>query len=278
MKNDAADFSKESTQKALLRDTLQHPMTLGFAALGILGGATQLILGTGMVGLLTGIGGLSLASISWLVNFHFRRNRFTDRYIKQLKARLQEQSSKAIQTIQTELQSMQGEPDLKDFCQQGAQQFAMSQEKFDTLKHILSNKLDQSEMTYSRYLGTAEQVHMAILDNLLKAVFAMQSIRSADIDYIQQRLNALSQLPKLDEADRKEEFTLRERFTMRQKQANLVNELLTVNEEAMTSLDKTTMAIAQLDTTEKRAKVKLEDAMKELRELADRVDSYNQNQ
>ena len=268
------NFSKESTNKVVLSETLQHPMTLGFATLGIFGGAASALFSMGAIPGIIGVGGASLAVLSWLINYGFRREIFAAKHIRKLQEALDAHKKETVEKIQTELQILQGNPELAVYCQQGAEQFQRSKQRYDNLTNILKSKISTNELTYSRYQGTAEQVYMAILDNLLKVVHSLQSIRPIDGQYIEQRMKALAELPQKTEADEKEEQTLVDRRELRDGQIDLINRILTQNEEAMTMLDKTSAAIAQMNTGVSQSEQSLEEAMQDLAELAQRTSRY----
>jgi uncharacterized protein YPO0396 len=80
---------------------------------------------------------------------------------------------------------------------------------------------------------------------------------------------------QLNQADKEEVETLQLRAKIRNEQMDRVNELLTINEKAMTELDKTTSAIANIKKTNNRASIDLESALKDLEELAGRAEKMS---
>ncbi|NRA64153.1 MAG: hypothetical protein HRU19_06685 [Pseudobacteriovorax sp.] len=270
----APDFSKESTNKVVLSDTLQHPLTLGLATVGIFGGAASFLFSLGTLPALVGIGGISLAALSWIVNYVFRKDIFAARHIQKLQKMLDDHREETIKTISREFTNLREEPGLKEFCEQGTEQFTRSKIRYDNLVGILKSKISTSELTFSRYQGTAEQVYMAILDNLVQVIHSLQSIKPIDFNYINQRFTALSELNELTKADENEIATLNDRKSLRKNQTDLINQILTQNEEAMTMLDKTSLAIAQMNVGANRSDQALEHAMSDLEELAKRTTRY----
>ncbi len=151
-------------------------------------------------------------------------------------------------------------------------QFHDIQKKIENFREVLGKKLNSEEMTFSRYIGSAEQVYLSVLDNLEKISTILESISTIDVSYIDERLQALKKLKSPAEADGEERKTLLERQKLRDDRLQEVNELLTENEQAMTELEKATVSLVSI--TKSRASVDMETARKQLEELALRAHQY----
>jgi hypothetical protein len=145
------------------------------------------------------------------------------------------------------------------------------QEKRDNLAEVLNRRLDEGELTYARYLTTAQQVYLAALDNLHEVSIALRSISAIDEEYIDRRLNELRDEPNGDSAD-KERSSLEGRKSLMRSQETKVAELLGQNESAMTAMDRTATALA--DAPIGRTPADAEAAMGALEELAQRAAKY----
>ena len=143
-------------------------------------------------------------------------------------------------------------------------------EKRDSLVGVLNKRLEAGEMTYARYLSTAQQVYLAGLENLHEVALAEQSVSAIDDDYIAQRLDELA--VEDDEATMKERAALEDRRMLRKTQEKKVSDLLAQNEAAMTALDRTSTALA--DATIGRQPQDAAAAMEALQEMADRAGKY----
>ena len=143
-------------------------------------------------------------------------------------------------------------------------------EKRDSLVGVLNKRLEAGEMTYARYLSTAQQVYLAGLENLHEVALAEQSVSAIDDDYIAQRLDELA--VEDDEATMKERAALEDRRMLRKTQEKKVSDLLAQNEAAMTALDRTATALA--DATIGRQPQDAAAAMDALQEMADRAGKY----
>jgi hypothetical protein len=130
-------------------------------------------------------------------------------------------------------------------------------------------------VTFGRYLGSAEQVYLAVLDNLDKMATILESISTIDVSYIEERLQALKKLKSTAPADEEERKTLLERRTLRDDKLQEVNSLLTENEQAITEIEKATVSLVAI--TRSRAAVDMDTARKQLEELASRAHQYASN-
>lgn len=151
-----------------------------------------------------------------------------------------------------------------------AHQLQAIQEKRDSLVGVLNRRLEAGEMTYARYLSTAQQVYLAALDNLHEVAVAEQSISAIDDDYIAQRLDDL--VGQEDQAALSERSSLEDRRALLDSQEKKIADLLAQNESAMTVLDRTATALA--DAPIGRQPQDAQAAMEALQEMADRASKY----
>jgi len=270
-----ADFSKKATRNAVITSTVQHPLTLFPVGIGILGCLAAVLFGRSFLTDVAVFGGFGLGLGTWLINYLLRSETFANEYISGLQRRIEEHNNKLLKNIESSLSELKKFSDVKEYGEQGATQFEMIQQKFEVLDQILKTKLNEGEITYRRYLGTAEQVYHSVLDNLQNIATTLKTAHNIDMDYINDRLNSLLKEKQLNQADKEEVETLQLRAKIRNEQMDRVNELLTINEKAMTELDKTTSAIANIKKTNNRASIDLESALKDLEELAGRAEKMS---
>jgi hypothetical protein len=153
-----------------------------------------------------------------------------------------------------------------------ARQLQAVQEKRDNLAEVLKRRLDAGELTYARYLTTAQQVYIAALDNLHEVAVAQRSISAIDDAYIDRRIGKLDQQNEHGAAAEKERKSLVDRRALRDTQNTRIAEMLGQNEAAMTALDRTATALA--DAPIGRTPEDAEAAMVALEELAQRAGKY----
>jgi len=159
---------------------------------------------------------------------------------------------------------------------EGVKQLQQLHRKLASLTEVLRRRLSAGELTYGRYLGAAEQVYLAAVDNLRDVGVALRSVSAIDLDYIDARLEELEK-PEvfLSERDRKEIDTLRKRRALFVAQMQKVKELVAQNEAAMTVLDKTATVFATTRTAKGEADMDAGVAIADLERLAERIGRYS---
>ena len=158
---------------------------------------------------------------------------------------------------------------------QGLEQLRLLREKLETLSAVLERRLNAGELTFGRYLGTAEQVYLAAIDNLNDIAVALTSVRTIDSNYIERRLGEFSRSEDLGAEGQREQQTLTDRRALLDGQMRKVSELFAQNEAAMTALDNTATALADVRTGKGHASMGAEAAMAELEKLAERAGKYS---
>lgn len=270
-----ADFSEKATHKAVLGETVQNPLTLLCFGVGILGSLAFALFEPGLGTAVAALGGMlgGMGTIGF--NYLFRRDDYARNYIRDLHDRLEAHREEVLKKLQKDFQQLREMEGFTKFAEQGGQQFKKVEKKYDNLKDLLDSKMDQGEITHARYSGTAEQVYLSVLDNLSTVASLLKGVETIDTKYIHSRLKILGELESPRQADLDEIDTLNMRLALRDDQLHQVNQLLTRNEVAMTQIDNTTAAIAQMKTSRGQASTDLDSAMQELEVLAKRADAYS---
>jgi hypothetical protein len=151
-----------------------------------------------------------------------------------------------------------------------AQQLAALTENRDSLIGVLNKRLEAGEMTYARYVGTAQAVYLGALDNLSEVAIATESVSGIDGQRIRTRLAEIERSPEAtDDAER---GSLTDRLELLHRQHDRISRLLAQNEEALTVIVSTATALA--DAPIGKVPGAVEDAMVALREMADRAGKY----
>ncbi|MAT06240.1 MAG: hypothetical protein CL424_14475 [Acidimicrobiaceae bacterium] len=155
---------------------------------------------------------------------------------------------------------------------QPAEQLVALQQKRQSLINVLERRLDAGEITYSRYVATAQQVFNSALHNLREVAVAYESISTIDDAYIERRLVELADDQHDDESVLRERATLEQRRELRLLQLRKIAQLLAQNESALTALNRTTTALANVPIGQRPEDA--DAAMAALDELADRAAKY----
>ena len=262
-----ADFSQAAISKAVLAETLQKPYVLYPGAVGLLGVAGAALLGPSMLFVLPAAAGMAVSLGAWSIDYFLRRDKHAGAYLRQLHRNMSDRRAQALTNLRLELK--------KGGSQEGLSQLTRLEEKYRAFEELLASKLDPNELTYARYLGMAEQVFLACLDNLQRIVSAIGSVRAIDAAYLADRIGELAAHREPSASQQQELKALRSRMELRQEQLAKIDQWLAQNERAMTSMDETMAAVAQMVTVQGHATTDMETAMKELQALARRASDYS---
>jgi hypothetical protein len=129
-------------------------------------------------------------------------------------------------------------------------------------------------MTYGRYLGMAQEVYGATLDNLHEVAVALRSVSTIEPDYLHSRLDELGRAGKRSADHDREFMALQERRQLLESTEKRVAQLMAQNESALTVIDQTSAALAATRTDQGHATLDAETAMTELERLAERAGKY----
>ena len=235
------DYSSTATVRAVRSETLQHPATVWPAGVGLLGGAALFLFTPfPILGGLVFAGGVGAGAVTWLVNYFGRRGAFEMSYHQAL----HERSKKATLAQLEELRGTLAEVE----CDQGSTQVDEFLEKFNTIRRVLERNLSTGELTYSRYLGIAEQVFRSALDNLRTAASLLMSIEDIDIQDLISRIEAHGRRKRGPRSahDEQELASLIRRRDLYQESKDKIDALLAENEEALTGLNEVCVAAAEI--------------------------------
>jgi len=260
--NEIAKLSPKSVQQAVIKKTVQHPVSVYPAAISVLGGATALAFGLNVFSVAALVGGAAVTVFGGLGNYFFKKNDYTNSYINSIRSSIQSDRAKLLSGLEGELASV--------FQERGIQQMSLFKEKYENLIAILDKKLDRSELTYMRYITMAEQVYLAGIDNLESTYLALKSISAIDVKTISKELSLALEDGKDDLV-----ATLNERLELYKSQQNRAKSLIEQNEQALTQLDHVTTKIANIKTEQGHAVMDIEQAMSELGSLINRTNKYS---
>lgn len=261
---DSESLSQKSIRRAVLRNSLQQPLVLYSGVIGVLAGLTGAVFNFGAIPVYIAASGAATAVSGWLYEYWVRKNKHSQTYISEIRALMKREKDQKLSQLVENLQEVQ--------CHDGIHQLQALNGKYDNFQEILANKLDPGEMTYSRYIAIAEQVYLAILDNLEQVFFALKSVSTVDAGELTARVKSLQKDPS--PYSKAEAETLAKRLELRREQLDLAGNLLLENEHALTEMDHIATKIAQVQISKGHAEVDLQMAMEELKRLANRTGDY----
>jgi hypothetical protein len=262
--NNRVSFDPATIRKAVAGRALRSPWLLYPAVGSALAGLAAALLKASALTLGAAGGGAALALAGWWYEYRFKGKAWSAAYVAELQQKLQREREEKMQALVGRLREVRS--------RQGMHQLHLLNGKFANFQEILAGKFSPEEITYGRYLGIAEQVMLAGLDNLDKVYFALKSISTVGADEIRKRLKELEgDASRAAEAERK---TLNARLGIQREQQERVRELLLQNEQALTEMDHAMAKVAAVQTERGQAELDLEQAMQELKRLAERAKDY----
>ncbi|EDY81769.1 hypothetical protein VDG1235_1387 [Verrucomicrobiia bacterium DG1235] len=257
------DFSRKSVSRSVNRRIWTQPASSYpvAAAMGL--GVSFAMFDAAWIGI--AIGGLALAGgAMWAYGFAFGKDRMAVKYLRRLREQMRREREARIQAIGDEL--------TKLGCEAGSAQLSNLRVKYETFAAIVGEKFEEHELTFGRYLGVAEQVYLAGVDNLQKVVIQLKSVSSIDRSYIEKQIKYLDENGiQNSEADYE---ALRSRLRLADEAKERIDALLNQNEKAMTQLLETGSRLSSVDTAPGQAKLEMDAAISELSHLSNNVEIY----
>jgi len=260
-------FSQRAIRKAVREKALQSPGFLYPSAIGVLACASIAVMELSPVLLSVAAVSLGIGSLTMLWQLVFRREAISRDYLNQMHKSMttrRHQMLKELSDRMTELSFFEGIEQLEHL-----------QKKFANFVGMLNQALSPEEITYGRYLGIAEQVYLSSLDNLDQAAGSLTSIRTIDPQHIKNRIKKIHEDGIVTDTESIEQESLNQRQELYNKQLERVAILVAQNEQAMTRLDFTAAAIAEMKTQSGQASMDMESAMAELQTLIEKAPNYN---
>jgi hypothetical protein len=242
-----------------LKRSWQQPTALYPAGIGLLGAIAVLLFGNDLA-LAALIGGGAAALAGWTWEYFIKGESHANRYLEAYRHQLQEQRKLAISKLYKELAALK--------AARGLHQLDLFQAKFESFQQVLKRKLQPTELTYNRYLVTAEQVYLNGLDNLEKVSLALSSVNAIDLPTLDQNIRE-----SLDSTSESYHHLLQRRQLYNQQQAR-AKQLYTENEGALTKLDQVSTLLANTDFSSGKATMDMDQAISELTRLIETSENY----
>ena len=258
------DLSQAAVRKAVFGAAIQHPSVVYPAALGVLGALGGAVLAAPLLFTAAAAGG-GLAALGLGINLLWRRDTLAQDYVRQAHHDVRVQREARLSDLESDLK--------RAHAIEALGQFARLQEKIRTFETLLSERLQPGELTYGRFLGIAEQVFVAALENLRTAGLMREARAAIDLPYIERRIQALRQRAARSAAQDDELQSLQGQLALHAEQEARVEACLAENEQALAELGRCSTAVAQMKTGE-AASVSMEAAMAELARMAQRAKDY----
>lgn len=263
---DLSQMTPDAVRSSVRSTTIKSPLTIFPIFGGILLFAYWILFYAGWI--FTVFGGLLFVfGIGmFFVNYFGRYDYYSSAYFAYLHLQNEKAAAKKLEYVQEYL-------DERGF-EQGSAQVDKLQDKMTSFERVLNSKFERGEMAYARYHTIAQQVFLSSLENLENAVTNLEAIDSIDPEYIDRRYDELiilnDQEPVgLTDEQFAEKESLDRRLELRTKHLDIVDNLLSANEQSMTELDNISSKLATARTDGKNIEAELQRAINSLNKLGE---------
>lgn len=268
---DLSRMTPDAVKSEVLSKTITNPLTIFPVAGGGLLLAAWLIFDASMYFMGSGILGVVFGISMFPINFYGRYNTFKIKYFRELREENEQIAQKKLEDIMEFL-------DERNF-EQGAEQVEKIQASMKSFERVLNRKFEPHEFAHARYHGVAEQVMNNTLLNLAQVVTLLESVDSIDPDYIERRIGEIGEAAggkekNMTAAQKSEIKSLEERWELRESSFTRIDELLSMNECALTELGKIANSIATSNTTGTSAEAELSSAIESLNGLGEEAQKH----
>ena len=260
----ANPLSKQAIKQAILTNSVQHPLVLYASVTGVLALLSGSIFNLGSLPVMFATVAMFIAIGGWGFQYFANGDAYSKVYFEKIHRRLAHEKKQKITTLKQQLNDVDS---LK-----GIKQLELVENKYRNFEDILNSKLSPTEMTYSRYLSMAEQVYLAVLDNLDHLYLTLKSISAVDKTHLTESLYHLED--NNSATAEKERKTLNKRLHLYEQQQTKTATIMLANEHALTELDQVSTQMASVQMNKGRADLDLDQAMDALHHLAERTDQY----
>ncbi len=267
------DYLPSTISKIVYSRGVTHPLTLYPFAIGAGMGVTGFLFNMHLL-YIGAAAGLFFGAVSGVSMIFFMHDKIGKKYIADLNKRQKNYELHIKRMLKKELAECLDIDGAGPYAAQGREHYDMIDEKLRNVQEILNLKIEESELTYNRFMGAADQVLLSVLDNLKDVVTTLKSAGSIDVVYIKEKLKNLENIPP--GADKEmQAAALLKRLDLRNSQFEKVTALLTRNEIAMTEMENISAAVAEWQTDDNFAEMDFETAISRLQELAGQAHIYN---
>lgn len=238
----AEDFTSGAVQKAVLAQTVQHPVTLGSAGICTVSLLYILLLQDASAApvLLCFASGL-VSACSWVVNFFIRGEILVQRHIQKLMELRSHSMVDEVESVQREF-SASGFTEAVHASQE-------LDEAYQKLRRFLKSKVSEKNLGAQRFIALAEDVYREGVVVLHRALNIFQALKDIDQDKLEdeliiwrRKLSQLQQENKTGQSGEIDAFSRRingheRRLERYHNRANLLQELLVQCEELEGALE-----------------------------------------
>jgi len=258
----------------VLARSLKHPLTVIPAVVGGAGAAAFTLFHAGLAAEVLAISGLALGFSSAVFHAAFRGERFRNADLERHAEAIREANKRARRQLEREIEIGRDVEGCQDLVEQALNQLDRLQATRKNIEAILRDKLNEGEVTFGRYAASAESILSSIETNLRAVATRFKSLKSIDTEAAKEGIRRLQRKAELSVEDQKELKAFQDRLALLKDEQARIASIVKANEEAITQLDQTIVAIAGMKTGKADA-TDLSGAVRDLEDLADRAKRFD---
>jgi len=256
------DFSDAVIQKAVRGASFLHPLTLYPPVIGIGAGVVAILFGIeglfylAALGILSGIGNA-------ILRVFFFRDKIALNFQRMKRKALAEQARRATEELESGLLELGRE--------RAAKQVKFLKETFFRFKEKLVSQIGKDKPEYEQYLGSAEVMYLAALNNLRAVADNERDKRLIDVEDSKRRIEELKAEQKQDLRDNTDEIEAQKRQIRAYELAEQNSrDLIAEVEGSLTALTEITRSLSEIKATRESMQQSVTQAMKKFHHIADR--------
>jgi hypothetical protein len=175
----AEDFTPRAVQRAVLRDTLQHPATILPAALATVAALWSVAIDLSPASLMATLGLGFIGAAAWVINYVGRGDTLVEEHIRRLRALRDEYEGREVE-------------ELLDACRRvgfiaGAKEGQELTDAYHKLHQFLvEQRAGQENATGERFRILAQETHRHGVTILKQALNLFQALQRVDVDTLEQ--------------------------------------------------------------------------------------------
>ena len=180
------DFTKKAIYRAVLKDTLQHPLTLMPAVASALGGLYMGLFGLDPTSLAVAFGGALVGAGAWVFNYFVRGEALAEKRVARLRERRERHHHREVASLEAEW----SQAGLAEGVQQ-ARELREAYQKLDAfLKQRLAERPADRGLGVQRLMVLADDTYREGAAILRSALQTFQALKQVDHEKLRQELAA----------------------------------------------------------------------------------------
>ena len=186
----AEDFTKAAIYRAVLKDTVQHPLTLMPAVAAALGALSMGLFGLDPTSLAVTFGGAVVAAGAWVYNYFIRGEQLAEQRIARLRERRERHYHRQVESLENEW--------AQAGLAEGVQQAKELREAYQKLETFLKGRLAEAQrggrdaggFNVQRLMVLAEDTYREGAGILRSALLTYQALQQVDHEKLRRELAA----------------------------------------------------------------------------------------